>query len=637
MSIPWISTMPYHWDKTRAKNLFHKQSRPVRDEDDVVTCFRDGVVTLRKNRRTTGFTESTQWSGYQGIRKGDLVIHVMDAFAGSIGVSDSDGKSTPVYSVCSSKTDVNNYYYAYLLREMARAGFIQSLYRGIRERSSDFRFDVFAGLFLPVPPRHEQDQIVRYLDWKVSQINKLVNAKSKQINLLNEKKQAVITDCVTNHGAGWSATKFKHLTRSANTGLSITKEYWHDGGDLLLYTAGQKPIKASYDDFPVNWLTTSRDILVARNGAGSIHIPITGSVYTDHVIRFVLADWVDRQYVYYALKVGMKKVVAEANTVSLATLNKSDWERVIIFLPPFDEQQLIIDYLNTQCDRIDKTISVINTELTLLTEYRTRLISDVVTGKLDVQSVVVPSYENTVSLSTKELGLDEIDSIQMIGEQEIDIPPITLITKVVDDSKTSKRTVIFKRLVLSAHILDNICDEPTAGRVKFEKLLHLSEYCAEIPLQSDFQRAAAGPYDSRALYSIESQLMKNKWFMYQKNKGDRRAYSRLDKVDGYKQYLDSNFDAEQQAVIDKLIRLFKSAKTIQCEIVSTLYGAWNDFLLEDKKPTDDEIVTEVLTNWHEKKERIDRERWLSALKWMRKNDIVPVGYGASTKSKICKS
>lgn len=179
MSMPWISSMPVHWEALRAKNMFIRQNRAVREEDDVVTCFRDGTVTLRKNRRMTGFTESIQWSGYQGVRNGDLVIHVMDAFAGAIGVSDSDGKSTPVYNVCTAKLDINNHYYAYLLREMARTGFIQSLYRGIRERSSDFRFEVFADLFLPLPPRDEQDQIVRYLDWKVSQINKLIGAKRR--------------------------------------------------------------------------------------------------------------------------------------------------------------------------------------------------------------------------------------------------------------------------------------------------------------------------------------------------------------------------------------------------------------------------------------------------------------------------
>jgi type I restriction enzyme S subunit len=75
------------------------------------------------------------------------------------------------------------------------------------------------------------------------------------------------------------------------------------------------------------------------------------------------------------------------------------------------------------------------------------------------------------------------------------------------------RVAVFKRLVLSAYILDNICDEPTAGRVKFEKLLFLSEHCARLPLHSEFHRAAAGPYDARALYAIENQLQRNQWFI----------------------------------------------------------------------------------------------------------------------------
>ena len=194
---PWIKQIPSHWMTTRAKFLYKKEQRPVREEDSVVTCFRDGTVTLRKNRRTTGFTEAISEFGYQGIRKGDLVIHVMDAFAGAIGVSDSDGKGTPVYNVCTACGDSNNYYYAYALREMARTGFIQSLYRGIRERSSDFRFDVFARQYLPVPPREEQDQIVRYLDWQVSKINRLIAAKRKQIALIKEHRTAKINQAVT--------------------------------------------------------------------------------------------------------------------------------------------------------------------------------------------------------------------------------------------------------------------------------------------------------------------------------------------------------------------------------------------------------------------------------------------------------
>jgi hypothetical protein len=195
-----------------------------------------------------------------------------------------------------------------------------------------------------------------------------------------------------------------------------------------------------------------------------------------------------------------------------------------------------------------------------------------------------------------------------------------------------RRAAVFKRLVLSAYILDNICDEPTAGRVKLEKMLYLSEHCARLPLHSEFHRAAAGPYDAQALYAIESQLQRNQWFRRQKMTGESRAYSRLPKVDIYKTYIDANLNKQQRSIIDKLIRLFKTAHTIQCEIVATLYGAWNDFIIDGENPSDDQIVDEVLTNWHKSKERVERDRWLAALNWMRKKDIMPTGYGVSTKN-----
>lgn len=179
--IPWLNTIPFHWEEKRAKYLFNKENRQPLEGDEVITCFRDGVVTLRKNRRTTGFTESLKEIGYQGVKKGDLVIHQMDAFAGATGVSDSDGKGTPVYSVCTPK-DANQLtkYYAKVIRLMGLNGFIQSLYRGIRERSSDFRFETFARQLLPVPPLAEQEKIVRFLESKTLCIDAYVAERERE-------------------------------------------------------------------------------------------------------------------------------------------------------------------------------------------------------------------------------------------------------------------------------------------------------------------------------------------------------------------------------------------------------------------------------------------------------------------------
>jgi len=195
--VSWIGEIPEHWEVKRAKNMFIRMAREVRDEDAVITCFRDGQVTLRKNRRVDGFTESLKEIGYQGIRKGDLVIHQMDAFAGSIGVSDSDGKGTPVYICLQPKGDCSNNYYMYLLREMARTGFIKSLYRGIRERSSDFRYETFAKLFLPIPPLPEQRAIVSYIEAQTANVDQLINAYQQQVERIKELKQRLISDAVT--------------------------------------------------------------------------------------------------------------------------------------------------------------------------------------------------------------------------------------------------------------------------------------------------------------------------------------------------------------------------------------------------------------------------------------------------------
>lgn len=195
--VSWIGEIPEHWELRRAKYMFKKHKRPVRDTDEVITCFRDGEVTLRKNRRTTGFTESLTEVGYQGIRKGDLVIHQMDAFAGAIGISDSDGKGTSVYHCC---TPVGNFYtrfYLYVIRQMAYSGFIQSLYRGIRERSSDFNYQVFGNQFLYIPPTEEQQEIVEYIDAATTKADKMIVELTNHVESMKEYKQRLIADVVT--------------------------------------------------------------------------------------------------------------------------------------------------------------------------------------------------------------------------------------------------------------------------------------------------------------------------------------------------------------------------------------------------------------------------------------------------------
>ena len=184
--VEWIGDVPSSWTVERGKWLFIKKDRSVRPEDEIVTCFRDGQVTLRNNRRTEGFTNALKEHGYQGIRKGDLVIHAMDAFAGAIGVSDSDGKGTPVYSACvPRKPDtVDPHFYAYYMRHIALTGLLVALAKGIRERSTDFRYNDFAEMRVAVPSLSEQRSIVAFLNEKCAKVDEAVRIKEEQIVLL---------------------------------------------------------------------------------------------------------------------------------------------------------------------------------------------------------------------------------------------------------------------------------------------------------------------------------------------------------------------------------------------------------------------------------------------------------------------
>ena len=193
--IQWIGNMPAHWDVIRGKYILRYMQKPVREDDGVITCFRDGEVTLRSNRREDGFTMSDKEIGYQGIDVDDLVVHGMDGFAGSIGISDSRGKASPVLNVLD--TDQCKRYIMYYLRSMAYSDVFLALATGIRVRSCDLRWNKLAELSYPVPPLDEQNAIVKHIDSVLSKADAVIADKKAQLATLDEYKKSLIFEYVT--------------------------------------------------------------------------------------------------------------------------------------------------------------------------------------------------------------------------------------------------------------------------------------------------------------------------------------------------------------------------------------------------------------------------------------------------------
>ena len=416
--LEWLGDVPAHWEVRRGGWLFRRMDRPVRDADEVITCFRDGIVTLRKNRRTEGFTESLQEIGYQGIRRGDLVIHQMDAFAGAVGVSDSDGKGTPVYSVCYPMQDGDSFYYAHIVRELARSQWILALAKGIRERSTDFRYSEFSKQALPLPPLAEQRAIVRYLDYVDRRVRRYVAAKRKLIGLLEEERQAVVHQAVTRGldsnvplkpsgvdwlgdiPAHWEVRRLRTLGE-ALIGLTYAPEDVSDEEEGILVLRASNILDSRIVNrdnvyvrclVPERLLTRLGDILIcSRSGSRSL-IGKNAKIEADSAgLTFGVFMTIFRSrhnnYLHYVFNSKLFDYVSGAfltstiNQLTLSVLNS-----IKVPFPPKGEQEFIVKHLQDTTSSIDAAVARAQRQIELLEEYRTRLIADVVTGKLDVRA-----------------------------------------------------------------------------------------------------------------------------------------------------------------------------------------------------------------------------------------------------------
>ena len=309
---------------------------------------------------------------------------------------------------------------------------------------------------------------------------------------------------------------------------------------------------------------------------------IDGCIHDGWLVIKDYKDTFDMNYLYYALcsEAVLKQYISMAAGSSVKNLNKEKVLSLIIPTPlDIQEQSAIANVLTT----MDNEIESLEEEWDKYIHVKEGMMQKLLTG---------------------QIRLVETEA------------------KVVAMPKAKVANVHFKRSVLAAEIANRLYEEPTFGHVKMEKLIFLTEHLCHIDTGSHYHRDAAGPYDNTALRSIDKQMKQHQWFaLTKKDKGYR--YKPMDKRGDHKKYFDKYY-AAVLPMFDKVIETFKTSSTEQCEIVATLYSAWDDLQHRNQPFTDDDILNEVLNHWHESKKRIPRSRWQKALDWMRKNGFVPI-------------
>lgn len=204
----------------------------------------------------------------------------------------------------------------------------------------------------------------------------------------------------------------------------------------------------------------------------------------------------------------------------------------------------------------------------------------------------------------------------------------------VDDGKQALITTDQKtaRTLLAAEVTHRLHAQRTFGQRKLQKVVYLAEHAARLEaIQGNYLRNVAGPHDRHLMNQIEAELQKHQWYERIDRETVGHAYRPLSQAGQHRQAYNRTWSAKEQANIEQVIELMRDWDTDRCEMTVTLYAVWNDFIIEGRQVTDDDIVEEVMHRWNEAKLRFSKREWLAVLTEMKKHGLLtPTGFGKRT-------
>ena len=449
---------PSRWPLYRGKQLFQVvDERSQTGTEELLSVSHITGITPRSQKNVTMF-QAESLVGYKLCQVGDIAANTMWTWQGAIGVSNYAGVVSPAYNVYRQRGEVYNpRFLDMLLREQQLIDVYHSLSTGIRPSRLRLYPEVFLTIRFPVPQKDEQEQIVRFLDWKISDINKLILNYRHEITLLNELEQKLIDNAVIkgirsvrlihNDDIRWDIDYPEHwqLQRIRESftfrkGLSITKANLEESG-IAVISYGQVHSKKN-SGVGLNeelmrfvnesYLITNRSALVEKgdfifadtsedvSGCGNCaYVDWDDTIFAGyHSIIAHPNGAANNKYLAYLFKspTWRYQIRKKVNGVKVYSITQKMLKDAFILIPPADEQGEIVRYLDETCERIDAVIKHMEEKIANLRDLKTRLIADTVTGKLDVRGVEIPEYEFVVEEA--DSGAEGEDSEEETEEQE---------------------------------------------------------------------------------------------------------------------------------------------------------------------------------------------------------------------------
>lgn len=424
VDLPWLDSVPKHWNVNRAKTMYRTINvRSTTGVEELLSVSSNYGVLKRKNANVTMF-KAESYVGYKLCWEQDLAVNSLWAWQKGLGFSRYHGIISTAYSVYRLKNsiDFNYKYYDYFVRSEDYLWELKTRSKGIWKSRYQLSDQSFLDSPMLIPTREEQDQIVRYLDWKLAKINKFIKAKKKQIEVLKEQKQAIINEAVTKgldpnakmKPSGiewlgdipekWNIKPLKYFVGSNVETLTenFEKESMINYIDISTVGFGelrQKPVTYSFKDAPSR---ARRIIHCGDTIISTVRTYLKSMCYIDteldgYIASTGFAVLTPKESVYpkllnYILSADyfVDRVSRNSIGVSYPAITEKRLTDLKIALPnSLAEQENILEYIEKVTEGINSAISIMQKEIELLSEYRTSLISDVVTGKVDVRNLYV--------------------------------------------------------------------------------------------------------------------------------------------------------------------------------------------------------------------------------------------------------
>lgn len=611
--VSWIGEIPADWELSKIGSLYDERSQKVSDQDYMpLSVTKQGIVPQLESTAKTDHGDSRKL-----IRKGDFVINSRSDRRGSCGISQYDGSCSLINTVLRPRREMSNVYFSFVFRSDLFADEFYRWGNGIVDDLWSTKWSSMKRIYIPFPPLDVQRQIATYLDAKCAKIDAVIARQQQVIAKLKAYKLSVITETVTkglnpnvpmkdsgiewigSTPIDWKILKFGLAARvSANLVSPVDyldypqispESVEKDSGRILEHKTVAEAGVISWNHLFVRGQIIYSKIRPLLNKVAIA--PFDGLCSADMYPIDTENDPGFITYVmrscYFTAQVGL---VTE-NRVKMPKINQSELSKIMITLPPLQEQVELAEYLDKKCKRLDHVIEQKQALIDKLTQYKKSLIYEVVTGKREIDT---------------------------------ELPQATTVAVVSPELLRYMKAVLMARLIdgLGNHVL---------GRVQVQKGLYFAETSPNLGLHldTDYARYKHGPYD-REIQSYEAIMAEHGW-IYTSDEQDHTIYRRGEQFSEYwgeYQRLFPNCEGTVQRIID-FVKQFQYTKDV--EKVATLFAAWNDFIIDGvASPTDEKIIAEARYHWTKNKRRIKDRTWRKSLAQLKSAQFIPQGHGKHT-------